>query len=62
VADWVGRAAWHPRPVHDRLLAQLKTSSRLFADETAAPVLDPGRGQTKSKHPPKTAESSVLVW
>src|SRR3954462_15492933 len=48
LADWVGRAAFHLRPVHDRLLAQLKTSSRLFADETTAPVLDPGRGQTKT--------------
>jgi transposase len=48
LADWVGRAAWHLRPVHERLLAQLKTSSRLFADETTAPVLDPGRGQTKT--------------
>jgi hypothetical protein len=35
------------RPVHDRLLATLKTSSKLFADETTAPVLDPGRGRTK---------------
>jgi transposase len=26
LADWVGRAAWHLRPVHERLLAQLKTS------------------------------------
>jgi hypothetical protein len=48
LADWVGRAAWHLRPVHERLLAQLKTSPRLFADETTAPVLDPGRGQTKT--------------
>jgi transposase len=48
LADWVGRAAWHLRPVHDRLLTQLKASSRLFADETTAPVLDPGRGQTKT--------------
>src|SRR5215210_4139289 len=48
LADWVGRAAWHLRSVHERLLAQLKTSPRLFADETTAPVLDPGRGQTKT--------------
>src|SRR4051812_12618636 len=48
LADWVGRAAWHLRPVHERLLTQLKTSPRLFADETTAPVLDPGRGQTKT--------------
>ena len=48
LADWVGRAAWHLRPVHQRLLEQLKTSSKLFADETTAPVLDPGRGKTKT--------------
>ncbi|MCJ9674501.1 IS66 family transposase [Neorhizobium sp. SHOUNA12A] len=48
LADWVGRAAWHLRPLHQRLLAQIKTSSKLFADETTAPVLDPGRGKTKT--------------
>ncbi|ENN86431.1 Putative Transposase, IS66 [Rhizobium freirei PRF 81] len=48
LADWVGRAAWHLRPVHQRLLEVLKTSSKLFADETTAPVLDPGRGKTKT--------------
>jgi transposase len=47
MADWVGRAAWLLRPVHERLLARLKTSTKLFADETTAPVLDPGRGRTK---------------
>src|SRR4029078_3044322 len=47
LADWVGRAAWLLRPVHERLLAPLKTSAKLFADETRAPVLDPGRGRTK---------------
>lgn len=48
LADWVGRAAWHLRPLHQRLLERLKTSSKLFADETTAPVLDPGRGKTKT--------------
>ena len=47
LADWVGRAAFMLRPVHERLLARLKTSTKLFADETTAPVLDPGRGRTK---------------
>jgi len=47
LADWVGRAAFMLRPVHDRLLAALKCSAKLFADETTAPVLDPGRGRTK---------------
>jgi transposase len=48
LADWVGRAAWHLRPVHERLLMKLKGSTKLFADETTAPVLDPGRGRTKT--------------
>jgi len=47
LADWVGRAAIVLRPVHARLLEQLKQSTKLFADETTAPVLDPGRGQVK---------------
>jgi transposase len=48
LADWVGRAAFLLRPVHERLLDRLKASSKLFADETTAPVLDPGRGKTKT--------------
>jgi transposase len=48
LADWVGRAAFHLRPIHERLLAILRTSPKLFADETTAPVLDPGRGRTKT--------------
>jgi transposase len=47
LADWVGRAAFMLRPVHQRLLTALKRSAKLFADETTAPVLDPGRGRTK---------------
>jgi transposase len=48
LADWTGRAAWLLQPVHARLLERLKASSKLFADETTAPVLDPGRGRTKT--------------
>ena len=48
LADWVGRAAWLLRPVQERLLMRLKSSTKLFADETTAPVLDPGRGRTKT--------------
>ena len=48
LADWVGRAAFLLRPIHERLLGHLKASSKLFADETTAPVLDPGRGRTKT--------------
>lgn len=48
LADWVGVAAFHLGPVVDRLAEHLKTSSKLFMDETTAPVLDPGRGRTKT--------------
>lgn len=48
LADWVGRAAWWLTPLRDHLLTELKRSSKLFADETTAPVLDPGRGRTKT--------------
>lgn len=48
LADWTGRAAWLLKPLHTRLLECLKASGKLFADETTAPVLDPGRGRTKT--------------
>src|SRR5690606_9009066 len=48
LADWVGKAAFLLRPIHERLFERLKASDKLFADETTAPVLDPGRGRTKT--------------
>ncbi|MCA3265494.1 MAG: IS66 family transposase [Azospirillum sp.] len=48
LADWVGRAAWYLAPLHAALRADLNASEKLFADETTAPVLDPGRGRTKT--------------
>jgi transposase len=48
LADWVGRAAFELRPVFDALIADLKRSSKLFMDETRAPVLDPGSRKTKT--------------
>lgn len=48
LADWVGHAAWHLRPLHQRLLDKLRERRKLFADETTLPVLDPGRGRTKT--------------
>lgn len=49
LADWVGRAAWLLRPVHERLLVKLKSSAWLFAARRRRPcVLDPGRGRTKT--------------
>ncbi|MBB4439940.1 MULTISPECIES: IS66 family transposase [Rhizobium] len=48
LADWVGRAAYELRPVFDALIADLKGSTKLFMDETRAPVLDPGSRKTKT--------------
>lgn len=48
LADWVGRAAWYLRPLREHVLDELRRSTRLFADETTAPVLDPGHGRTKT--------------
>jgi transposase len=44
---WIGYAAAEVAPVVARLREMLLASSRIFADETVVPVLDPGRGRTK---------------
>jgi transposase len=48
MADWLGHASYHLAPVVDRMSELLKQSPKLFMDETTAPVLDPGRGRTKT--------------
>ncbi len=48
LAEWVGRASWHLAPVVARMAELIKGSGKLFMDETTAPVLDPGRGRTKT--------------
>ena len=48
LADWMGVAGFHLGPVVDCLAEHLKASTKLFMDETTAPVLDPGRGRTKT--------------
>ena len=50
LADWVGRAAFELRPGHDALMSDLKRSTKLFMDETRAPVLDPGARKTKTSY------------
>lgn len=47
LADWVGKAAFHLKPIVGRMAEHLKRSSKLFMDETTPPVLDQGRGLTK---------------
>ena len=48
LAQWVGAAAAELQPLHDHLVGLLKASPKLFCDETRCPVLDPGRGKTKT--------------
>nr|WP_249816830.1 IS66 family transposase [Bradyrhizobium sp. 160] len=48
MANWAGHAAFHLRPLHERLLTVLRARSKLFADEMTVPVLDPSRGRTKT--------------
>ena len=48
LAGWVGTAAAELQPLHDHLVGQLRMSPKLFCDETRCPVLDPGRGETKT--------------
>ena len=48
LADWMGTVAFHLAPLVRRMAEVMKRSGRLFMDETTAPVLDPGRGRTKT--------------
>ncbi len=48
LAFWVGYAAAEVAPVVARLREMVLGSARVFADETTVPVLDPGRGRTKT--------------
>ena len=48
LAGWVGKTAFHLRPLTQCLAAELKTSHNLGVDETPIRVLDPGRGKTKT--------------
>ena len=47
LAFWVGYAAAELKPLHSRLRELILASAKIAADETVAPVLDPGRGRTK---------------
>jgi transposase len=48
LAGWVGGACWWLEPLQARLAAHVFASTKLFADDTLLPVLDPGRGRTKT--------------
>ncbi|CUH40871.1 Transposase [Jannaschia seosinensis] len=49
LADWMGRTGALIEPVVEHMAkALIQGSTRLYVDETTAPVLDPGRGKTKT--------------
>jgi transposase len=48
LSNWVGRACWWLTPIYDLVVSTVLSSTKLFADDTTLPVLDPGRGRTKT--------------
>ncbi len=48
MADWVGQTATLMRPLVDAVGAHVMAAERVHADDTTVPVLDPGRGKTKT--------------
>jgi transposase len=48
LSNWVGRACWWLAPLYELIVDTVLTSNKLFADDTTLPVLDPGRGRTKT--------------
>ncbi len=48
LANWVGGASWWLEALRERLATHVFASGKLFADDTPIPVLDPGRGRTRT--------------
>jgi hypothetical protein len=48
LADWVGQTARLMRPLVEAVGAHVMSATRVHADDTTVPVLDPGRGRTKT--------------
>lgn len=48
LCNWVGRACWWLEPLHELVLSTVLSSPKVVADDTTLPVLDPGRGRTKT--------------
>jgi hypothetical protein len=48
LSTWVGRACWWLAPLYELVLSTVLSSGKVFADETTLPVLEPGRGKTKT--------------
>ncbi len=48
LSNWVGTACWWLAPLYDLVISTVLSSSKVFADDTTLPVLDPGCGRTKT--------------
>ena len=48
LSNWVGRACWWLTPLYELMDSTALSAPKLFADDTTLPVLDPGRGRTKT--------------
>jgi transposase len=48
LCNWVGRACWWLAPLHELVPRTVLASPMVFADDTTLPLLDPGRGRTKT--------------
>jgi transposase len=48
LADWVGQTARLVRPLVEAVGGHVMAAERVHADDTTVPVLDPGRGKTKT--------------
>jgi len=48
LSTWVGRACWWLKPLYELVVSTVLSTDKVFADETTLPVLEPGRGKTKT--------------
>src|SRR5271166_7085187 len=48
MAGWVGHMAALLQPLAERIARHVRAGAALHADDTPVPVLDPGRGRTKT--------------
>lgn len=48
LADWVGQTARLMRPLVEAVGLHVMSAERVHADDTTVPILDPGRGKTKT--------------
>jgi len=48
MADWVGQAAFLLQPLAEAIARHVRSGPAVHADDTPVPVLDPGRGKTKT--------------